>query len=332
VERAGRAADFVLAAMRPGPLLHAWRGGRGEVPAFLADYAFLVHGLLALHDATAEERWLAAAAELTAEQRRRLAHEDGGYYTAEERADLLFRGREVFDGATPSANGIAVLNLLALAERTGEPRWRTEAERALRAFAPLVEGQPAGARTLAVAVWRYHGGAGLAGRAAEPSRSAAGPSPASDGGGARPAPATGAEPTSLRPGTAGPAALAAEAAAVVRARLELEPEAADGWRPFRLVLDVAPGWHVTGAGGPAGMVPVAVEEVDCELRDVAFPEPERLAAGGVAEPLPVHAGRVVASGRLRPLLRAGAPRVRLRYQACDDTRCLPPVERVVQEG
>ena len=50
VEQAARAAEFVLATMRPagGPLIHSWRQGRPGPAAFLSDYAFLVRGLLAL--------------------------------------------------------------------------------------------------------------------------------------------------------------------------------------------------------------------------------------------------------------------------------------------
>jgi uncharacterized protein YyaL (SSP411 family) len=318
VRRAERAAEHILGAMWPGVLLHAWRGGQGEVPAFLSDYAYLVHGLLELHAATGTGRWLEAAADLAAEQRRRLAHEDGGYHTAEDRPDVLFRNREVFDGASTSPNGTAVLNLLRLAEATGERQWRAEAERALRSLGPLIEAQPAAARTLARAARRFW--ASEAGAS-----TAAGSSDAAVGGAAAPAPAVGV------------AALEAEAGAVVRARLELDadggaPVGDDGWKAFRLVVEVAPGWHLTGAGGSAGMVPVALEEVDCELRGVELPPPQPFTAGGLADPLPVHVGSFAVTGELRPLLRAGRPRVRLRFQACDDRRCLPPVERVVEEA
>ncbi|MBZ0101075.1 MAG: thioredoxin domain-containing protein, partial [Thermoanaerobaculia bacterium] len=76
-----------------GALLHAWRGGAGRVRAFLADYAFLIRGLLRLHRATGEARWLMAARELAGEQERRLAAPEGGYFNAGESAELRFRGR-----------------------------------------------------------------------------------------------------------------------------------------------------------------------------------------------------------------------------------------------
>ena len=157
IARARATADFVLAEMRPagGPLLHAVRQGAGRVPAFLSDYAYLVRGLLALARATGDERYLGAARELTEEQIARLAHPRGGFYNAEARADLLVRGQEIFDGATPSANGIAVLNLIELHAATGDDAYRERAGQALAAFAPVLERAAESVKTLALAAWRF---------------------------------------------------------------------------------------------------------------------------------------------------------------------------------
>ena len=48
-----------------GRLLRTYAGGQAKLPAYLDDYAFLVDGLIALHRATGDERWLEAAGELT---------------------------------------------------------------------------------------------------------------------------------------------------------------------------------------------------------------------------------------------------------------------------
>ncbi len=64
---AERAAGFVLSRLADatdGTLLHAFREGRAHVAAFLDDYAFLVEGLLQLHGATGEKRWLGEAVRL----------------------------------------------------------------------------------------------------------------------------------------------------------------------------------------------------------------------------------------------------------------------------
>src|SRR5690606_19525337 len=154
------AATAVLRDLRTadGTLLHAWRGGSGRVRAFLADDASLVRGLLRLHATTDEPRWLDAAVELATEQERRLAAPGGGWYNAEPAPDLLARGQEVFDGALPAANPVAMLNALALHAATGDPAWRSIAERAVRGFVPVAQAHPEAARTLTLALRRLAGG------------------------------------------------------------------------------------------------------------------------------------------------------------------------------
>jgi hypothetical protein len=299
VERAARAARFVLTVMRPGgTLLHAWRAGQGEVPAFLSDYAYVVHGLLELHaasDGDAAGEWLAAAVNLTGEQRRRLAHPDGGFYTAGESADLLCRSRDLFDGASPSANGVALLNLLRLAELTGDESFRAEADRALRGFAPLVVAQPAAARTVAIAARRFHASAAVGTGSAT-----AGAAPTAYGG------------------------LAAEAAGLVGGELHVGVAGADGWRPFRLRLRTADGWHVNTEAAPEGLVATTVEGSGCALRSLAYPAPSRTLAGFGDTPVPVWEGELEIAGELQPG-ESGRAAVRVVAQPCDEGRCLPPV-------
>jgi uncharacterized protein YyaL (SSP411 family) len=160
---AKRAADFVLARLHPGsgPLLHAYRGGTAKIPAFLDDYAYLIHGLLALAevtDATAEPRWGQEAERLATEMEQRLRDPQGGYTSAGPNPRLLFQSKTVTDGAVPSGNAIAILDLLELAKRTGNAVYRERAASALRAFGPDLDRYPAAVPTLALAVLRFHKG------------------------------------------------------------------------------------------------------------------------------------------------------------------------------
>jgi hypothetical protein len=157
VEAAARAAVFVLLELDPerGPLRHVWRGGAARIDAFLDDYAFLVRGLLALHEATGEERWLAEAVRLADELQARLAAPAGGYYLATPRPGLLFQPLTVLAGALPSGNAVSVHDLLTLAEETGEPRFLERAERSLRVFAADLERYPEAVPMLAAAVLRF---------------------------------------------------------------------------------------------------------------------------------------------------------------------------------
>jgi uncharacterized protein YyaL (SSP411 family) len=156
---ARRAAEFVLTRLHPagGPLLHAYRGGAAKIPAFLADYAYLVHGLLALAEVTGEPRWNEEAERLATEMERRLRAPEGGYTAASPNPRLLFQAKTVIDGDVPSGNAIAILDLLELARRTGRPVYRERAASALRAFAPDLDRYPAAVPTLALAVLRFHG-------------------------------------------------------------------------------------------------------------------------------------------------------------------------------
>lgn len=154
IQRAAGTADFLLGSLRPDNVLHhLWRDGRPSRPALIWDYVFLIRGLLSLVDA-GEARFLDSAVELAAEQEERLADGQGGFFSAVERPDLVCRSREVFDSGLPSANGIAVLNLLRLADLTGEAHYRDSAAAALRAFAGAADSDSA--RTLCLALRTYH--------------------------------------------------------------------------------------------------------------------------------------------------------------------------------
>jgi len=314
VERAARAADFILETMRPrsedgtGPLLHAWRNGQGRIAAYLGDYVFLVRGLLALHEAMGQARWLEAAVDLTREQVQRLRDAHGGFFVGGASPDVLFRSKEVFDGATPSGNSVAVLNLIELARRTGDLGWRAEARQALCAFGQVIEGHPDGSRMMLVAVRRFHEtGAGL--EEAE-----------ADYGEARAA--------FERTAGAGVAKLEHEAEKLVRVHLDLQggaAEGAEGWRPFRLALDIAPGWHLQA--NPATeeyLVPTEVQAEGGEVRNVRYPTGEPFTSRFSEQAIAVYSGRVEIAGEV-----SGAGRLVLTYQPCDEARCLPPVERRV---
>jgi len=138
---AARAADFLLANLRntsKGHLLRTHRKGKSKLHAYLVDYAFLVEGLLALHQATADEKWLTQARKLTDEQIDlywdKTRH--GFYFTSHNHEELLARTQNGFDSVIPSGNSTSVRNLVRLAKRTGATKYRTYAKQTLEAFAP----------------------------------------------------------------------------------------------------------------------------------------------------------------------------------------------------
>ncbi|MGE0190633.1 MAG: DUF255 domain-containing protein [Planctomycetota bacterium] len=143
LERARGLATFLLERARrdDGTLLRFPRDSGPEIPAFADDHVHLAEGLLDLHDATGEARWLEAALDLA----RRLVDgfEDpvrGGFWTTSSAVheSLLARTKEAWDSPIPSDNGTAARLLVRLASHTNDAAWRETAARTLRAWRPLL--------------------------------------------------------------------------------------------------------------------------------------------------------------------------------------------------
>jgi hypothetical protein len=155
VAAAERAADFILAEMRPGGRLQrSWKDGRSSGPGFLEDEAFFVAGLLDLYEATFDRRRLAEALMLAGGTERLFADgERGGWFrSAGDHEQLLAREKPSQDGAEPAGASVALLNVLRLHAITGDDAWRRIAVRALRAYAPTMHEQPAALHEMLLAV------------------------------------------------------------------------------------------------------------------------------------------------------------------------------------
>ncbi|HYO82832.1 MAG TPA: thioredoxin domain-containing protein [Bryobacteraceae bacterium] len=155
LDAARRAADFVLNSLyRNGLLLRRWREGDAAIEGFLDDYAFFAQGLLDLYQATLEIRYADVARELTLRMRELFEDStEGGFYSTTERdPSLVLRMKEDYDGAEPSGNSIAALNLLRLARMTGEESLERSGSRALDAFSSRMSAGATGFPQLIVAL------------------------------------------------------------------------------------------------------------------------------------------------------------------------------------
>jgi uncharacterized protein YyaL (SSP411 family) len=111
----------------------------------LEDHAHLADGLLALYEATFDERWFVAARELADLILERFSAPDGGFFdTADDAEELVARPRSLQDNALPSGGAMATLVLLRLAALTGEAHYRDAAERALAPMAAVASQHPSG--------------------------------------------------------------------------------------------------------------------------------------------------------------------------------------------
>ena len=145
-EAAKKAADFILEKMRGnnGRLLHRYREKEAAIDSNADDYAFFIWGLIELYEATFEVKYLKHAMELTDLFIKRF-HDSGRggfFFTPDDGEALLIRKREVYDGAVPSANSAAMLNLIRLARITGRSDLEKYAEDTAAAFSEAVKKMP----------------------------------------------------------------------------------------------------------------------------------------------------------------------------------------------
>jgi hypothetical protein len=163
VQAASKAADFVLRNLRTreGRLLRTYGAAPGEKPAaklnaYLDDYAYLVHGLLDLHDASGDKRWLDEARTLTDTMIQWHADKPGGFfYTSNDHEKLFARAKDQYDGAQPSGNSMAARNLVRLWIKTSEEKYREQAEKSFKAFAATMKTSPTSMTTMAEALALY---------------------------------------------------------------------------------------------------------------------------------------------------------------------------------
>ncbi len=145
-DAARSAAAFVLGSMRgaDGLLRVSWRDGRLLEESFLDDQAFMVKGLLALHEATGDARWLAEAESLFKAADAAFVAPDGTgwFFTRPGRDDVLVRARNTVDSAIPSGSSVMAAALLDLHRLTGRPAELERAGRVLAAHAGAMATMP----------------------------------------------------------------------------------------------------------------------------------------------------------------------------------------------
>ena len=127
-----------------GMLRRCYRNGRTTIDGYADDYAFLIHGLLDLYEASFDVAHLNWAIELQKKQDALfLDHREGGYFsTTGNDKTILMRTKEDYDGAEPSANSVSLQNLSRLALMTDQEKCHEKAERIIAAFSPQLASAP----------------------------------------------------------------------------------------------------------------------------------------------------------------------------------------------
>ncbi len=310
VKAATTAADFVLTKMRDkdGRLLRLYAAVPGEKPvargtAFLDDYAYMIHGLLNLHESTGEAKWLDAAAQLTEHAITFHADGDRAFYFAPSDGEKLFaRGKDAYDGVQPSGNSQMARNLFRLAAKTGEAKYRERGEKTIKSFALTLRTNPSSMPTLALALNEFlAGGIKVEGK----------------------------EKPKVEP-----AGKPKESADVVKATAKIAAST-DAAKSFTVTLTIAEGWHVYAQ--PVGNDTLADAQTDVRvlidgktLEGVKLEYPkgtEVKDADGTR--YFVYQGTATITGTL-PAGASDQAQFRVKVTACNDGMCLRPSVIIVK--
>src|SRR6516165_8564599 len=146
LDAARECAEFLLGELTDerGRLLRTYSQGQAKIEAYLEDHAFLLEAMIALFEASCEERWLQRATALAEEIITRFADpERGGFFsTSGEHEPLIARRKELDDTPIPSGGSSAALGLLRLSQLTGEREYERHAVSVLRLLHEIASRHP----------------------------------------------------------------------------------------------------------------------------------------------------------------------------------------------
>ncbi len=148
LQAAKKTADFILKEMltNEGMLYHRFAKGEKAVDGFLDDYAYFVFGLIELYEASFNEKFLFASVDLTKKMVAEFWDENSlGFFFSKKGSDpAVPRIKQTYDGAVPSGNAVAALNLLRLSILSGELSFADYGRKTLETFSEETKNSPLG--------------------------------------------------------------------------------------------------------------------------------------------------------------------------------------------
>ena len=146
IEIAESAVKFILNDMTlsNGRLLHRYRNGKVDISGNLDDYAFFIAALLDLYETTFSVEYLSKALEFNNDLINYFWDEKDGafFFTASDSEKLLVRQKEIYDGAIPSGNSIALMNLIRLYRFTGKSEYEDKVSQMIKIFSHSIKTSP----------------------------------------------------------------------------------------------------------------------------------------------------------------------------------------------
>ncbi|AOC93132.1 thioredoxin domain-containing protein [Bacillus amyloliquefaciens] len=127
-----------------GRVMVRYREGEVKNKGFIDDYAFLIWAYLELYEASFNPSYLKKAKMLCTSMLDLFWDERNGgfFFTGNDAETLLVREKEVYDGAVPSGNSAAAVQLLRLGRLTGDVSLIEKAEAMFSVFKREIEAYP----------------------------------------------------------------------------------------------------------------------------------------------------------------------------------------------
>jgi uncharacterized protein YyaL (SSP411 family) len=119
---------------------HTWKNNEAKNFAFLDDYAFLIQAFLNLQETTGEVHWLFKAREMTEYVIKNFGEDETDFFlfTDSKQQDVIFRRKELYDGATPSGNATMANNIYRLSILLDIPEWKGRASKMISSLNNMV--------------------------------------------------------------------------------------------------------------------------------------------------------------------------------------------------
>lgn len=152
IETAEAATEFILENMidetnisaAGNGLYSRYRDGEAKFTAVADDYAYMIWGLIELYESTFNKKYLVEAYKLNAVLIENFWENGALFLTAKDSEQLIYRPREIYDGAIPSANSVSINNFIRLARLCGDHDLEEMAAQIIRFFGKNLEDVPHG--------------------------------------------------------------------------------------------------------------------------------------------------------------------------------------------
>ncbi|BDG43482.1 thioredoxin domain-containing protein [Saccharococcus caldoxylosilyticus] len=147
LQMAERALSFVETNLfQNGRLMVRYRDGEVKHKGIIDDYAFLVWAYIEMYEATLVLSYLQKAKACTEQMISLFWDEEHGafFMTGSDAEELIVQEKEIYDGALPSGNSVAAVQLIRLARLTGDLTVLEKAETMYKVFQRQVEAYESG--------------------------------------------------------------------------------------------------------------------------------------------------------------------------------------------